>query len=273
MSASKTCRTDAGTILHYRVSGEGQPILLLHGFGEDGSIWNPMEERLRRHFRVYIPDIPGSGFSELLPLESGAAPCIEDFARAVKAVVETEQLPPLPVIGHSMGGYIALALAEVFPGLITKLGLFHSTARADSPERKTMRTKALELIERKGAVWFLREVTPINYSTGWREKNPEKMQSIIENLSAFSDAAIIRYYRAIMNRPDRSDLLKKFPGPVLFIAGKEDQAVPLQQTLAECWLPRISQISILPETAHTGMWEEPERAATALLHFLQAVEP
>ena len=273
MNTVRTCRTDAGTTLHYRVSGEGRPVLLLHGFGEDGSIWEHMEKELRNYFRVYIPDIPGSGLSEMLPSNPGSTPSLEQLALTVKALIDKEQLPPLPVIGHSMGGYLALALAETHPQLVTKLGLFHSTARADSTERKAMRTKALELIERKGAAWFLREVTPNNYSTGWREKNPETMRSILDKLSSFSDAAIIGYYQAIMNRPDRSDLLKKFSGPVLFIAGKEDQAVPLQQTLSECWLPRISQISILPETAHTGMLEEPERSGAALLRFLQELEP
>ena len=246
--------------------------MLLHGFGDDGSIWELMEARLGKHFRVYITDIPGSGLSELLPDSPGQPIRIEDYALAVHALIEHEQLPPLPMIGHSMGGYIALAFAELFPGCLTQLGLFHSTALADSEERKAMRTKALELIERKGAPWFLREVTPMNYHPAWREKNPGQMQSILERLSNFSDTAITQYYRAIMNRPDRTSVLKNFNGPVLFIAGLHDQAVRPEQSLAECIHPRISQITLLQETAHTGMLEEPERAAAALLNFLQLAE-
>jgi pimeloyl-ACP methyl ester carboxylesterase len=271
-SQIRTYQTDAGTRLHYRISGNGRPVLLLHGFGEDGRIWDLMEKELRNHFRVYVPDIPGSGLSELLPLQPGIPPSIEDYAHAVKAMVDREKLPPLPVIGHSMGGYIALAFAETYPRSISQLGLFHSTALADNAERKAIRIKALELIERKGALWFLREVTPINYSAGWRENNAVQMQTVLDRLSGFSDAAILQYYRAIMNRPDRTGILKNFGGPVLFIAGVHDQAVSLGQTLSECRHPRISQITILEKSAHTGMLEEPERAAAALMNFLQLAE-
>jgi pimeloyl-ACP methyl ester carboxylesterase len=87
--------------------------------------------------------------------------------------------------------------------------------------------------------------------------------------------AVLRAYYgvdAIMNRPDRTGILKNFDGPVLFIAGVLDQAVSIGQTLSECRYPRISQITILEKSAHTGMLEEPERAAAALLNFLQLAE-
>ena len=93
------------------------------------------------------------------------------------------------------------------------------------------------------------------------------INDLVEKSKDFSDEAIIQYYHAMINRPDRTDVLKRFPGPILFIIGEQDQAVPFQQSLQQCYLPGHSYIHILRNSAHMGMWEETDQVNIALLQL------
>ena len=90
-----------GCKIFYRCSGAGNPVMLVHGFGEDGEIWNAQQSFLQQNFKVIVPDLPGSGRSEMVDDMS-----IEGMAEVIKAILEQENIASCPVIGHSMGGYI-----------------------------------------------------------------------------------------------------------------------------------------------------------------------
>lgn len=122
--------------LFYRIIGEGQPIVLLHGFAEDGDIWDQQAVYLKNNYLLIIPDLPGSGRSELSDDVS-----MEAMAGAVYAILEKEKVAEVIMIGHSMGGYVTLAFAERFPSLLKAFGLFHSTAFADSEEKSFQEEK------------------------------------------------------------------------------------------------------------------------------------
>ncbi|MBK7434166.1 MAG: alpha/beta hydrolase [Chitinophagaceae bacterium] len=150
--------------IHYRVIGQGKPVLLIHGFGEDGSVWDHQVEFLKEHYRLIIPDLPGSGRSELIPDMS-----IEGMAEMIKNLMNHVAAEILPtggdlegavLLGHSMGGYIALALVEKYPGLFSKFGLIHSSAFADSEEKRSARAKSISFIEEHGAYEFLKTSIP-----------------------------------------------------------------------------------------------------------------
>src|SRR5687768_8446429 len=97
--------------IFYKVVGQGKPALLIHGFGEHGSIWNDIVEKLKNNFRIIVPDIPGSGRSTILKDESKQI-SIDDYAEVIVHVIKNETTDNCAVVGHSMGGYIALAIAE-----------------------------------------------------------------------------------------------------------------------------------------------------------------
>src|SRR5688572_9814357 len=110
-----------GSRLSYKVSGQGSAIVLLHGFGEDSTVWRNQETIFPDH-RLLIPDLPGSGSSAIIVNMS-----MEGLAQSVLAVLDAEQIDRCVLIGHSMGGYITLAFAEHFGERLTGFGLFHST--------------------------------------------------------------------------------------------------------------------------------------------------
>jgi len=251
----------------YKVYGEGKPVLLLHGFGEDSKIWKPQIEFLEPHFRLIVPDIPGSGESDLVP---GAT--IDTYADIIKALFDIELQTPLEgavVVGHSMGGYITLALAEKYPQYLKSFGLFHSSAFADGDEKKETRRKAIDFIKEKGASTFIKTSTPNLFTETYKEKHPEKVESLVEEGKQFTPEALEQYYEAMIARPDRTAVLKTFPKPILFIIGQHDKAIPFEDSMKQCHLPSQSHVHVLRESAHMGMWEEEDKANNILLSFLQ----
>ncbi|MEO8412810.1 MAG: alpha/beta hydrolase [Ginsengibacter sp.] len=249
-------------------SGNGNPVMLLHGFAEDGTIWNYQLEKLKEKFLVIIPDLPGSGQS---PLLEGKI-FIEDYAEVVKAIMVAELLNDqknlFTLIGHSMGGYITLAFAEKYPGLLQAFGLFHSSAYADDDAKKESRKKGIEFIKNNGAISFLKNTSPNLFSDITKKVKPELVEQLIDLSRYFSDEALIQYYETMMQRPDRTPVLQSFNRPVLFMIGKGDNAVPLQASLEQVHLPSVAHVKILQNSGHMGLWEEKEEATLFLMNFL-----
>jgi pimeloyl-ACP methyl ester carboxylesterase len=263
-----------GRKIFYRVIGNGKPVVFIHGFGEDGEIWKNQVEFLKDKFQLIIPDLPGSGRSS----PDNKQFLIEDYAEIVKQMLNAEfsssssaSAEPggkVVIIGHSMGGYIALAFAEKYPDSLTGFGLFHSTAYPDSEEKKQARQKGIGFIREHGAFEFLKSASYNLFSQLSRDKMPELIDEFIGSLRNFQDEALVYYYQAMMKRPDRTALLKNLKVPVLFIAGKYDDAIPLDDSLQLCHLPEISYFHILAESGHNGMLEEAEKSNAILNDYL-----
>lgn len=278
-----------GSKIYYQVSGHGIPVVLIHGFGEDSTVWKqqarhpqtPSKEGLYtpliedssliNKFQFIIPDLPGSGKSEMIDDMS-----MEGMAEVIKYILiaEASQIPPSGgggaaiLIGHSMGGYITLAFAEKYPGLLSAFGLFHSSSYADSEEKKATRRKGIEFIKEHGAFEFLKTATPNLYSPITKDERPELIDEQLGGLRNFSPIALVNYYEAMIQRPDRTSLLKETLLPVLFVMGKYDNAVPMKDSLEQCHLPGKSYIHILHNSGHMGMLEETEKSNQVLKDFL-----
>jgi len=263
--------------IFYRTIGKGKPVILIHGFGEDGDIWNKQVGFLKGQFQLIIPDLPGSGHSELIKDMS-----IEGMAETIKVILTEEKIEQCTLIGHSMGGYITLAIAEKYPELLSSFGLVHSSAFADSEEKKSARLRSIEFINKNGAYDFLRTAIPGLFHPSGRSQRPdgfqqpddltpleESIEQLIEKGRSFTAEALVQYYQAMIGRPDRTHILKTFPRPILFIIGQHDNAVPFSQSLQQCYLPGQSHIHILRNSAHMGMWEETTPLNNFLLGFLQ----
>lgn len=252
--------------IYYHVIGNGKPAILIHGFGEDGTVWDNQIDYLKDKFLLIIPDLPGSGKSAMIDDMS-----MEGMAEVIHAIIHEEKIDACPCIGHSMGGYITLALAEKYYNHISAFGLFHSTAYADSEEKKTARRKGIEFINEHGAFEFLKTTTPNLYSPGTKLHNPQLIERQINSLSYFTSKALIAYYNAMIQRPDRTSVLKTSKIPILFIMGEYDNAVPLQDGLKLCHFAENSYIHILRNSGHMGMQEETEKTNAILTDFLSAV--
>lgn len=274
--------------ISYSIIGMGKPVILIHGFGEDGEVWNnqirppqtPHKESLPTaegqltqnsflsdKFRLIIPDLPGSGQSEMIDDMS-----MEGMAEVIHAIIHEENIESCPVIGHSLGGYILLALMESYWNHVSAFGLFHSSAFADSEEKKATRRKGIEFIQQRGAFEFLKTVTPNLFSPITKDEKPELIDKQVARLNNFSPTALVSYYKAMIHRPDRTGILRKATVPVLFIMGKYDVAIPVEDGLKQCQLPEKSYIHILHQSGHMGMLEEPEISNRFLEEFLLEIQ-
>ncbi len=256
--------------IFYRVTGNGKLVVLLHGFGEDGSIWDKQIDFLQAHCRLIIPDLPGSGQSDCI-----ADMRIEGMCELIKEIINIELLRQpaeaegVTVLGHSMGGYITLALAEKYPALLDGFGLIHSTAFADNEAKKAARAKTIEFIASNGAYTFLRTAIPGLFSESWSADHQDEIDTLVEKSKQFTPAALIKYYQAMIDRPDRTAVLKNFSRAILFIIGAHDKAVPFELSLRQTPLLQLGYIHILRNSAHMGMWEETNKMNAAILAFLQ----
>ncbi|RYY43496.1 MAG: alpha/beta hydrolase [Chitinophagaceae bacterium] len=251
------------TSISYRVAGSGDPVLLIHGFAEDSRIWDELAASLADRYQLIIPDLPGSGKSALLEKQNVRLP---DYADAMLAILDAENIERAAWVGHSMGGYISLAAAQQFPEKVTALLLFHSSAYADDDEKKETRRKAINLIKEKGSEAFLKTAIPGLFA------DTDKSKSAIENLQSlgrqFTPEALVQYYEAMIAREDTTEVLRSTDKPIGFIMGEHDKAVPFEHSLAQSHLPSMAHIYILRHSAHMGMLEETEKSLAFLTDFL-----
>ncbi len=262
--------TNNNSTVVYRVTGTGKLVVLIHGFGEDGTVWQSQIDFLKTHFRLIVPDIPGSGESAYVENAN-----IETYAEIIKLIIDAEfqrfpqqRTEGLTIIGHSMGGYITLAIAEKYPAYLNSFGLFHSSAFADNEEKKETRRKAIDFIDVNGTAAFLKLTLPSLFTKVFAQNHPEVITELLDKGKNFTPAALIQYYKAMIGRPDRTAVLKKSEKPVLFIIGEHDMAIPLQSSLQQCYLPSKSHVNILNHAAHMSMFEEKDKVNNILYSFL-----
>lgn len=257
--------------IFYRVIGEGPVVVLLHGVPFDGNLWKNQFNAFP-DYKIIIPDLPGSGRSEMIEDMSmeGMAECVKDIILHETASLYFKSGEPhsVIVIGHSMGGYITLALAEKHPELLNGFGLFHSTAYADSEERKEGRKKTTNTIQEKGIEEWVKTSLPNLFSPDTKKENRVLVDEQMANACNFSPEAIVNYQTAMMKRPDRTDVLKKASVPVLFILGKYDTAVPLKDGMEQCSLADLNYIHVLENAGHVGMIENAIETNTILKNYV-----
>lgn len=256
--------TFQGKQIAYYLSGEDDrtPIVLLHGFCEDSRVWDEWLEFLPR--RTYLSiDLPGFGNSELLEDRS-----IEAMAEAVNAVLEHLNIHKCILTGHSMGGYVSMAFAEKYGGKLTGLCMFHSHPFADPDEKKEGRLKAVDFIKKNGHILYVRQMIPQLFAYDYSKGYQMEVNRLIHNATYYTPEAIIAALDAMRLRPDRSEVLKNIPCPVLFLIGKHDSAVPLNMSLAQAHLPNQAAIHVFPTVGHMGMFSAKRETAKAFKEFL-----
>ena len=246
-------------------SGGNKPALVfLHGFCESKQVWEQFTQPLQIAYRVILLDLPGFGDNTALPTEF----TMESFADYVQGVLINLNINKCVLIGHSMGGYIGLAFAEKFPEMLLGLCLFQSSALPDSAEKKQNRDRTIAFIQKHGLDKFMDTfVAPLFYE-GNRDKNHQAIQLLAQIGKQGNPEGIIRTVAGMRDRPDRTKVLENIPCPVLFIAGKQDTAVTLAQTLEQCYLPQIAHTLFLDQTGHMGMFEQPDQTLKALTGFV-----
>ncbi len=248
--------------LAYHLYGSGFPVVLIHGFGEDGRIWKNQINYLQTGFQLIIPDLRGSGQSTL----NTHSLSIESMADDVKQILDAENISQCIMFGHSMGGYITLAFAEKYVDVLKSFGLVHSTAFADSEEKKEARKKSIDFIKEHSAFEFVKATIPNLFSEKFKTEHKETVDDLIEQGKQFSKEALTAYYEAMIARPDKTTVLKSATVPVFFFIGEEDKAVNPADAITQTAMPSICSANIVSGIAHMGMLE----AADELNHAMEA---
>ena len=248
--------------MHLTEEGDGFPVVLIHGFCETMSIWDTLTSSLIKNYKVIRIDLPGFGNSSLQ-----ATPItLNEIARQVQDTLSKKGIEQYVVIGHSLGGYVTLALEDLFPGSIKAFGLFHSTAFADSDQKKEGRNQAIRVVESKGAGVFLNNF----YQNLFHQPLTDIINSLkLENQNTPGES-IIAYSEAMRDRPERTHLLKT-EKPKFIIAGKHDGAVPYADSQKLFELANNCINVILEESGHMGMIEEAEKSNASIRNFLNKV--
>ena len=247
-------------------SGSGNPLVLLHGFLENMDMWEELVAPLQAQHRIIRIDLPGHGASPVV----AETHTMELMADMVMQALEQLGVQRFALAGHSMGGYVSLALAEAHPEAVAGLCMMHSTATADSEEKKANRLRAIAAVE-DNHVAFVKEAIPNLFAPANVARFPKAIARLQEVAAQTPAQGIAAALRGMRERPDRQDVVKGFACPVLWIVGRRDPAVPYALMPNQLSLARDSAALVLESTGHMGFVEAPVDVRFALEGFLEDV--
>ena len=247
----------------YIDKGSGKPIVLLHGFCGSSQYWEHVIPALLADYRVIAPDLPGHGQSD--PLEGNST--IENIADQLKSLIDKLNLPKVTMFGHSLGGYITLAFAEKYSGLLNGYSLIHSTAFPDSEEAKKGRLANIEKVNQSGIYSLIDGLVPKLFSPENQDEN--YVGEAMEIGYTTSAEGAIDALNAMKDRPDRNLVLEASTLPVLLIAGEQDQIIPSDKTFSVS-KDNIKQ-SLIKDSGHMSMYENPSDLISEIQNFLSTL--
>ena len=248
--------------LFYKKVGTGPHLSFLHGFCEDHLVWQKVIDLLKDHFTCTLIDIPGFGQSAQLPI-----PSLEELAHQIAETCLSDSEPSI-LFGHSMGGYIALEIQRHFPELIRGLGLIHSTAFADSPAKKEGRKKVIEFMQSNPSESFLKTFRPHLVAEHRFNDLESELNQLVRDVNSSS---IVDGTRAMMLRRDHSETLKHTSNPVLFLAGEQDDFIPIEDVRKQTSFCQLAHLEVLDQCGHLSMVEDPEKCALTIKEFSRFV--
>ena len=255
-------------MIYYKSEGQGLPVVLLHGYAEDHSLWNNLSKALAQQFQVISIDLPGFGKSDRL----NGSFSLDDVGQEIFGLLSTQlKLSEVIVFGHSLGGYVTLSLAENHSSFLKGFGLINSTALADSPEKKQNRLKTANFIRKHGTSFFLDNFVPNLFYERNRSRLSQEIALVTRMGKNLSPELLADYMVAMKNRQDRLKLLSEFD-KVLFIGGEKDGGFSKNDYKVQISALKSTSIAhIFENVGHMSMYESPEKLSSLSISFLNSI--
>jgi pimeloyl-ACP methyl ester carboxylesterase len=238
----------------YERLGEGKPLMLIHGFPLDHSIWNQTVELLMGDFDMILPDLRGFGGS----FTTDSACTMTDMADDLAALLDSMRVKSIALAGHSMGGYVALAFAAKYPYLVDGLALIGSQTLADTPEKREGRYKTAQQVEENG-VGVVADAMTAKFSA-----DPKTQSLIRELILRQNKTGVAGALKAMAERADLTPLVTLSDHPIIMIHGDVDELIPVERAREAKVMRPSAQLIELPGVGHAPMMDAPEKTAEAL---------
>lgn len=252
------------TTISYSDTGKGTAVVLLHGFLENKKMWETFIPVLSQKNRVITIDLLGHGDSECL----GYVHSMEENAEVVQSVLKHLRIRKSVFIGHSMGGYVALAFAELFPNGIKGLVLVNSTAKADGAERKKNRDRAIVAVKQNFGNFIRMSIANL-----FSEDNREKLNLAIEKVKIEALKTplqgIVASLEGMKIRKDRTFILKEAAVPKLLILGEKDPVLDFEETKLQINTTTVALLTF-PD-GHMSPIENECELTIGLLEFIRKI--
>jgi pimeloyl-ACP methyl ester carboxylesterase len=252
------------TAISYSDIGTGTAVVLLHGFLENKTMWRELAPSIAEKNRVIFIDLLGHGETDCI----GYVHSMEENAEMVKAILSHLRIRKAIFIGHSMGGYVALAFAELYPKTVKGLVLLNSTALEDSDERKINRDRAIKAVK-QNYINFVR----LSIANLFSENNRDRLENEIEKvkLAALKTPlqGIVASLEGMKIRKDRQFILKETDFPKMLILGKKDGVLIYDDNISQIENSNTELISF-PD-GHMSHIENKEELKKVIVNFLKSI--
>ncbi|MDG1262698.1 MAG: alpha/beta hydrolase [Flavobacteriales bacterium] len=250
-------------MIHYTTKHAGEPVLFLHGFLEQGAMFEELTNPLK-DFHCIVPDLPGHGKSTDRKEFSMSA-----MAHAVFELLDHLNIKQAHVVGHSMGAYVAMEMIRRAPERIKSVLFFQSTAGADSPELKDRRDRSIDAVN-QNKTRYLRTVINGLFAEETKAQFQPKIDALIEDVLAMEEAAIIGATTGMRNRLDSRELVRDLAIPVGYFLGANDPVLPPERMLEEMKFVGPNNYFMDPKMGHMAHVEAPELANDYLRLWLKS---
>lgn len=252
-----------GANVAYSIKGKGQNVLFIHGFLGSKEVWNSYQKRFSKNYRVIAVDLAGHGNSDCI----GYVHTMELFADSIHALLKHLNIKKSFIIGHSLGGYVALAFAEKFPDSVSGLCMMNSSAKGDDQYRLKSRDQLIELVksdkERALELLIPGFFNLKKRNTHWHIKKYLKLAGNC------TERGIIATIEGMKIRKEREIVLKFAPFPYSFIIGEKDSILKSEVLIEESKLNENGIYYLVENTSHMGYMEAEEKVFGLLKRFLK----
>ncbi len=248
------------------VQGDGPPVLFIHGFPLDRTMWRPVTALLTGWRRI-APDLRGFGLSEV-PARFSMA----DYADDLAALLDAFHLPQAVVCGLSMGGYVAFELLRRHPRKVRALILANTRAEGDDQQARQRRDEMIGLVQREGPGALAHLLVPQLLAPANLSAMPQVVESLLATITSNPAPGLIGALEAMRDRADYRSLLKEIRVPTLVIGGREDRLVPPESTRRLAREVPGAQLTLIPDAGHLTPLEQPVATSRVIAEFLQALQ-